>query len=175
MNLLDLPLAVVSGSVALGFGEPFFRAAQCEVDLRCGLEFARGARVVPGGLGDRGPLVGAARVGWRGRLGVSGAVRPRRCARPCRRRPGTWAVMSPSCCGGCRPIRSGGPALGALRRLARRGWWHRPPFLPVPGTAYWRFRLVTAFGGDGEEGGADAGDVVDYLRWCQEDAAPRRG
>lgn len=66
VNLLDLPLAVVSGSVALGFGEPFFRAAQCEVDLRCRLDFARGARVVPGGLGDRGPLVGAARVGWRG-------------------------------------------------------------------------------------------------------------
>jgi glucokinase len=65
VNLLDLPLAVVSGSVALGFGEPFFTAAQQEVDLRCGLEFARGARIVPGGLGDRGPLIGAARVGWR--------------------------------------------------------------------------------------------------------------
>jgi glucokinase len=63
VNLLDLPLAVVSGSVALGFGEPFFRAAQAEMDLRCRLEFARGARVVPGGLGDRGPLIGAARVG----------------------------------------------------------------------------------------------------------------
>jgi glucokinase len=63
VNLLDLSLAVVSGSVALGFGEPFFRAAQAEMDLRCRLEFARGARVVPGGLGDRGPLVGAARVG----------------------------------------------------------------------------------------------------------------
>ena len=66
VNLLDLPLAVVSGSVALGFGDPFFRAAQAEMDRRCGLEFARGARVVPGGLGDRGPLIGAARVGWRG-------------------------------------------------------------------------------------------------------------
>ena len=66
VNLLDLPLAVVSGSVALGFGEPFFRAAQAEMDLRCRLEFARGARVVPGGLGDRGPLIGAARVGLRG-------------------------------------------------------------------------------------------------------------
>ena len=63
VNLLDLPLAVVSGSVALGFGEPFFRAAQAEIDLRCRLEFARGARVVPGGLEDRGPLIGAARVG----------------------------------------------------------------------------------------------------------------
>jgi glucokinase len=66
VNLLDLPLAVVSGSVALGFGEPFFRAAQVEMDLRCGLDFARGARVVPGGLGDQGPLIGAARVGWQG-------------------------------------------------------------------------------------------------------------
>jgi len=66
VNLLDLPLAVVSGSVALGFGDPFFRAAQAEMDRLCGLEFARGARVVPGGLGDRGPLIGAARVGWRG-------------------------------------------------------------------------------------------------------------
>jgi glucokinase len=65
VNLLDLPLAVVSGSVALGFGAPFFEAAQREVDLRCGLEYARGARVIPGGLGDRGPLVGAGCVGWR--------------------------------------------------------------------------------------------------------------
>ncbi len=66
VNLLDLPLAVVSGSVALGFGDPFFWAAQAEMDRLCGLEFALGARVVPGGLGDRGPLIGAARVGWRG-------------------------------------------------------------------------------------------------------------
>ncbi len=66
VTLLDLPLAVVSGSVALGFGEPFFRAAQAEMDLRCRLDFARGAELVAGGLGDRGPLVGAAMVGWRG-------------------------------------------------------------------------------------------------------------
>ncbi len=69
VNLLDLPLAVVSGSVALGFGEPFFRAAQAEMDARCGLEFARGARIEPGGLGDSGPLIGAARVGWAGLSG----------------------------------------------------------------------------------------------------------
>ena len=63
VNLLDLPLAVASGSVALGFGNPFFEAAQEEMTLRCGLSFARDARIVPGGLGDRGPLIGAARVG----------------------------------------------------------------------------------------------------------------
>jgi glucokinase len=66
VNLLDLRLAVVSGSVALGFGEPFFRAAQTELDSRCGLDFTHGARVVPGGLGDRGPLIGAGRLGWLG-------------------------------------------------------------------------------------------------------------
>jgi glucokinase len=71
VNLLDLPLAVVSGSVALGFGEPFFTAAQREIHLRCGLEFARDAKVVPGGLGDRGPLIGAGRVGWRGLDGLA--------------------------------------------------------------------------------------------------------
>ena len=72
VNLLDLPLAVISGSVAFGFGAPFFAAAQAEVDTRCGLDFARGARVVPGELGDRGPLVGAGRIGWSG-LGGRGA------------------------------------------------------------------------------------------------------
>jgi glucokinase len=66
VNLLDLPLAVVSGSVALGFGTPFFAAAQAEMEARCRLSFARDARVVPGALADRGPLVGAGRVGLLG-------------------------------------------------------------------------------------------------------------
>jgi glucokinase len=61
-NLLDLQLAVVSGSVALGFGDAFFTAAQTEIDARCRLDFARGTRVVPGALRDDGPLVGAAAV-----------------------------------------------------------------------------------------------------------------
>ncbi|MCU1448997.1 MAG: hypothetical protein JWP02_1167, partial [Acidimicrobiales bacterium] len=70
-NLLDLRLAVVAGSVALGFGEPFFAAAQAEVDLRSRLDFSAGARVIPAGLGERGPLVGAAAVGWRGLAAAS--------------------------------------------------------------------------------------------------------
>lgn len=65
VNLLDLRLAVVAGSVALGFGEPFFAAAQRELDARCRIEFARGARIVPARLGGDGPLVGAARVALR--------------------------------------------------------------------------------------------------------------
>ncbi|MBN2622747.1 MAG: ROK family protein [Acidimicrobiales bacterium] len=66
VNLLDLRLAVVAGSVALGFGEPFFAAARAELAARARIDFARGARIERAGLGDAGPLVGAAAVGWRG-------------------------------------------------------------------------------------------------------------
>ena len=64
--LLDLRLAVVAGSVALGFGEPFFSAAQAELDRWCRIEYAEGAAVRPGGLVGRGPIIGAAALGWQG-------------------------------------------------------------------------------------------------------------
>ena len=64
-NLLDVELAVVAGSVALGFGSVFFEAAQEEIALRSRLDFSRSTRIVPGGLGPAGPLVGAAAVGRR--------------------------------------------------------------------------------------------------------------
>jgi glucokinase len=64
-NLLDLQLAVVGGSVALGFGDVFFRAAQAEIEDRCKLSYARATRIVPAALGDTGPLVGAAAVALR--------------------------------------------------------------------------------------------------------------
>ena len=63
--LLDLPLAVIAGSVALGYGETFFEAAQRELDERCRIIFARGAQIRPAGLGRDGPLVGAAAVARR--------------------------------------------------------------------------------------------------------------
>jgi glucokinase len=65
-TLLDLKLAAVSGSVALGFGAPFFAAAQDELNRAATISYARGTRIVPGGLGADGPLVGAAAVGFRG-------------------------------------------------------------------------------------------------------------
>ncbi len=65
-NLLDLGLAVVAGSVALGYGEAFFTAAQAELDAQARLAFSAGIRIVPAGLGAAGPLVGAASVGWKG-------------------------------------------------------------------------------------------------------------
>jgi glucokinase len=66
-NLLDLRLAVVAGSVALGYGDDFFDAAQAELDARARLDFSAGARIAPAGLGDAGPLVGAAAVALRSR------------------------------------------------------------------------------------------------------------
>jgi glucokinase len=61
-NLLDLRLAVVAGSVALGFGEPFFTAAQGEIDALARLDFSRGTTIRPAGLGGDAPLIGAAAV-----------------------------------------------------------------------------------------------------------------
>lgn len=65
-NLLDLRLAVVAGSVALGFGGDFFHAAQAEADRCARLDFSRGLRVVPSGCDGDGPVLGAAAVGFRG-------------------------------------------------------------------------------------------------------------
>jgi glucokinase len=65
VNLLDLELVVVGGSVALGFGSAFFSAANDELAARARLSFVRRARIVPSALGPGGPLVGAGALGWR--------------------------------------------------------------------------------------------------------------
>ena len=74
-----------------------------------------------------------------GAMGVVGAVTAR---------PGLWPV-----------------ALGQLLRLAAPGWWHRPPFLPVPPAGYRRFRVLTQYGDPVHP--MDAADVVRYLEWCR--------
>jgi glucokinase len=65
-NLLDIDLAVVGGSVALGFGATFFNSAQESLDEHAQLSFSKGARIIPARLGGRGPLIGAGAVGLRG-------------------------------------------------------------------------------------------------------------
>jgi glucokinase len=83
-NLLDVRLAVVAGSVALGFGTPFFTAAQAELDRRSRLwsggpttggrapgdepapSGPNPPRIRPAALGADGPLVGAAAVAFAG-------------------------------------------------------------------------------------------------------------
>lgn len=71
MTVLDIDRALVAGSVALGFGGPFFAAAQAELEASCRtLGAGRRPTLRPAGLGKDAPLIGAAAVGWRslGRL-----------------------------------------------------------------------------------------------------------
>lgn len=65
-NLCDLDLVVVAGSVALGYGEAFFEAAEKAMHDGARQSYARSARVVPAGLGAQAPLVGCGAVAWRG-------------------------------------------------------------------------------------------------------------
>jgi len=58
-------------------------------------------------------------------------------------------------------------ALRQALRLVPPRWWRRAPYLPVPPAEYLRFRMVTAYGGEGRLR-LRADDVVDYLRWCRE-------
>jgi hypothetical protein len=56
-------------------------------------------------------------------------------------------------------------ALGAVSRLAAPGWWGRRPFLPLPDSRLWGFRMVTAYGR--ADADPDVKDVVSYLEWCR--------
>ena len=59
---VDLRSAVIAGSVALGFGKPFFESVQSELDRSAKIGFVQGFSVCPAGLGPLSPLVGAAAV-----------------------------------------------------------------------------------------------------------------
>lgn len=54
-------------------------------------------------------------------------------------------------------------ALRAAAALARRDWWRRPPFLPLPDRSYLQWRVATAYGDPAGPVAAD--DVVAYLDW----------
>jgi glucokinase len=58
----DISRVVVGGSVALGWGEPFFQAANDELAARSKLPFTTGVSIVPLGLGESSALIGAAAV-----------------------------------------------------------------------------------------------------------------
>jgi hypothetical protein len=55
-------------------------------------------------------------------------------------------------------------AVRVLRRSTPRGWWRRPPFLPLPDADFLRFRFETAYG---HRGHAEVDDFVGYLSWCR--------
>lgn len=52
-------------------------------------------------------------------------------------------------------------------RFRRRGWWRRPPFLPVPDRKYLRWRMYTAYGD--ELAVPPIEDIVRYARWATRD------
>jgi hypothetical protein len=56
-------------------------------------------------------------------------------------------------------------AVAEAARLARPGWWHRWPLLPVPDEQLWQFRMETAYGGTGDAV-PEGADVVSFIAWC---------
>lgn len=66
-----------------------------------------------------------------------------------------------------RSLRNPSTGLALLRvawRFRRRGWWLRPPFLPLPDRTYVRWRMHTAYGE--YDSVPPAEDVVRYARWA---------
>ena len=58
-----------------------------------------------------------------------------------------------------------GIAFVQVFRLAGRGWWRRPPFIPRPDREYLRFRLETQYGDPDHP--VEPADIVSYLTWCR--------
>jgi hypothetical protein len=48
-------------------------------------------------------------------------------------------------------------------RFRARGWWRRPPFLPLPSRPYVRWRMHTAYGD--HDAVPPVEDIVRYARW----------
>lgn len=58
------------------------------------------------------------------------------------------------------------PAVVGLAWAARRrGWYRRPPFLPLPPRSYLRWRMDTAYGDP--EADPSAEDLARYLSWAR--------
>ena len=86
---------------------------------------------------------------------MSGLRQVRAAAAAVALRPGLWPV-----------------ALAQARRFAPRGWWRRPPFLPVPDRDLIRFRAATMYGRP--DAPVEPDDLVRWLRWCRAESRRRR-
>lgn len=53
--------------------------------------------------------------------------------------------------------------LGAAWAFRARGWYRRPPFLPLPSRAYLRWRMETAYGDPDAVPTTD--ELERFLRW----------
>lgn len=56
-------------------------------------------------------------------------------------------------------------AMGLAWASRERGWYRRPPFLPLPPSEYLRWRTETAYGE--LEGDPPEEEVVRYLLWAR--------
>jgi hypothetical protein len=61
----------------------------------------------------------------------------------------------------------------AAWRFRARGWWRRPPFLPVPPPEYLEWRMHTAYGDQGRV--PTALELERYVRWANRMHGTRRG
>jgi len=55
-------------------------------------------------------------------------------------------------------------AIDAGRSHVPRRWWARSPFLPLPDQSWMRFRVETAYGGEGTDA-INPDDLIVWLRW----------
>ena len=68
-----------------------------------------------------------------------------------------------------RALRSPSLAADLLRvawRFRARGWYRRPPWVPLPSREYVRWRMYTAYGD--YDAVPPAEDVIRYARWVGE-------
>ena len=54
--------------------------------------------------------------------------------------------------------------LRAAWRFRARGWWKRPPFLPLPPREYMEWRMHTAYGDEGRT--PTVAELERYVRWA---------
>ena len=65
-SVLDFRHCYIAGSVALGYGDEFFDAANKAARSLAMMPYSHDIEIRPSQLGSDGPLLGAALVGWRG-------------------------------------------------------------------------------------------------------------
>ncbi|TAN30402.1 MAG: hypothetical protein EPN30_01010 [Actinomycetota bacterium] len=53
-----------------------------------------------------------------------------------------------------------------LKRFARVRWWARVPFLPLPSSEFWEFRMESIYGDP--KAMPSRRDLVEFLQWCME-------
>jgi len=56
-------------------------------------------------------------------------------------------------------------------RLAVPGWWHQPPFLPVPTREYRAMRSTIQYGDPDRS--IEPDDLLKYLTWCKAEGSRR--